>query len=220
MCKYMSGYVPIKLYLQKQAVGWIGLKAIDCQPSSKESACNAADAGSIPGSGRSSGGGNGNPGWHLCLENPMQRGAWCTTVQSRKESDSFLKLARNFWEPLESSQWAAAQLIYTKFWKLPPASLSSSCLPSLLRVPPLPHWQNLKPQGRRFWEMSKWQPISPVAFLSPWTKIPPLLTAHSPLCSPLSVLQTCWSLFLLRTFARATPFAWDALSTLFPLFYL
>ena len=36
---------------------------------------NAGDAGSIPGSGRSSGGGNGNPFQYSCLENPMDRGA-------------------------------------------------------------------------------------------------------------------------------------------------
>ena len=35
------------------------------------SACNAEDAGSIPGSGRSPGGGNGNPLQYSCLENPM-----------------------------------------------------------------------------------------------------------------------------------------------------
>ena len=34
------------------------------------------DAGSIPGSGRSPGGGHGNPLWYSCLENPMDRGAW------------------------------------------------------------------------------------------------------------------------------------------------
>ena len=34
------------------------------------------DAGSIPGSGRSLGGGNGNPLQYPCLENPMDRGAW------------------------------------------------------------------------------------------------------------------------------------------------
>ena len=39
--------------------------------SSKESACNAGDAGSIPGSGRSPGGGHGNPLQCSCLENPM-----------------------------------------------------------------------------------------------------------------------------------------------------
>ena len=42
----------------------------------KVSACNAGDLGSIPGSGRSPGGGNGNPLWYSCLENPMDGGAW------------------------------------------------------------------------------------------------------------------------------------------------
>ena len=36
---------------------------------------NAGDAGSIPGSGRSPGGGNGNPFQYSCLENSMDRGA-------------------------------------------------------------------------------------------------------------------------------------------------
>jgi len=36
----------------------------------KESACNAGDLGSIPGSGRSSGGGHGHPFQSSCLENP------------------------------------------------------------------------------------------------------------------------------------------------------
>ena len=50
----------------------------------KESTCqtgDAGDAGSIPGSGRSPGGGNGNPLKHSCWENPMDRGAWWATVQ-------------------------------------------------------------------------------------------------------------------------------------------
>ena len=42
----------------------------------KASACNAGDPGSIPGSGRSPGEGNGNPLQHSCLENPMDRGGW------------------------------------------------------------------------------------------------------------------------------------------------
>ena len=37
---------------------------------------NAGDAGLIPGSGRSPGGGNGNPLQCSCLGNPMNRGAW------------------------------------------------------------------------------------------------------------------------------------------------
>ena len=47
---------------------------------SKASACNAGDLGSIPGSGRSPGEGNGNALQYSCLENPMDRGAWWATV--------------------------------------------------------------------------------------------------------------------------------------------
>ena len=39
-------------------------------------ACNAGDLGSVPGSGRSLGDGNGNPLQYFCLENPMDRGVW------------------------------------------------------------------------------------------------------------------------------------------------
>ena len=45
----------------------------------KESACNAGDPGSIPGSGRSLQEGTGNPLQYSCLGNPMDRGAWQTT---------------------------------------------------------------------------------------------------------------------------------------------
>ena len=41
----------------------------------KESACIAGDLGSIPGSGRSPGEGNGTPLQYSCLENPMDGGA-------------------------------------------------------------------------------------------------------------------------------------------------
>ena len=44
-------------------------------PDGKASAYNAGDCGSIPGSGRSSGEGNGNPLQYSCLENPMDGGA-------------------------------------------------------------------------------------------------------------------------------------------------
>ena len=55
----------------------------------KASACNAGDLGSIPGSGRSPGEGNGNPLQYSCLENPMDVGAWWATVQQgHKESDT------------------------------------------------------------------------------------------------------------------------------------
>ena len=46
----------------------------------KASAYNAGDPGSIPGSGRSPGEGNGNPLQYSCLENPMDGGAWWATI--------------------------------------------------------------------------------------------------------------------------------------------
>ena len=50
---------------------------------------DAGDVGSIPGSGRSPGGGHGNSLQYSCLENPMDRGAWqATSPQGRKESDT------------------------------------------------------------------------------------------------------------------------------------
>ena len=49
------------------------------------------DMGSIPGSGRSPGRGHGNPLQYSCLENPMNRGAWWTTVQRVAKSRTQLK---------------------------------------------------------------------------------------------------------------------------------
>ena len=46
----------------------------------KESACIAGDPGSIPGSGRVPGEGNGNPLQYSCLENPMDREVWEAAV--------------------------------------------------------------------------------------------------------------------------------------------
>ena len=59
------------------------IKASPCL-SGKESTSNAGVVAkatvSIPGSGRSPGGGNGNPLQYSCLGNPMERGAWRATV--------------------------------------------------------------------------------------------------------------------------------------------
>ena len=44
------------------------------------SAGDTGDTGSIPGLGRFPGGGNGNPLQYSCLENPMDRGDWQSTV--------------------------------------------------------------------------------------------------------------------------------------------
>ena len=74
---------PVKIY--KTVVPWFRF-ILDCQAflssnmsfpggsDGKESACNARDPGSIPGSGRS-GEGNSNPPQYSCLKNSMDRGA-------------------------------------------------------------------------------------------------------------------------------------------------
>ena len=47
----------------------------------QETACNVGDPGSIPGSGRSPGEGNGHPLHYSCLENSMDKGARRATVR-------------------------------------------------------------------------------------------------------------------------------------------
>ena len=59
---------------------------LPCSSVGKESACNAEDPASIPGSGRSPGEGNSNPLQYSCLENPMGRGACWATVHGGHKS--------------------------------------------------------------------------------------------------------------------------------------
>ena len=53
----------------------------DCE----ESACNAGDLGSVPGSGRHPGEWDGYPLQYSCLENPMYRGIWWAIVHGVKK---------------------------------------------------------------------------------------------------------------------------------------
>ena len=63
-------------------VGFPGGSVVENQP------LNAGDMGSIPGSGRSPGEGNGHPLQDSCLGDPMDRRAWRATVPGiAKESD-------------------------------------------------------------------------------------------------------------------------------------
>ena len=55
---------------------------------SKASAYKAGDQGSIPGLGRSSAEGTGNPLQYSCLENPMGEGAWRATVHEVAKSQT------------------------------------------------------------------------------------------------------------------------------------
>ena len=69
----------------------INMKGFFSDSAGKEYVCNArdaGDAGSIPGSGRSPGGGNGNPLQYSCQANPMDRGAWRTAVHGITEESN------------------------------------------------------------------------------------------------------------------------------------
>ena len=65
--------------------------------SGKVSACNAGDLGSIPGSGRSPGEGNGNPLQYSCLENPMDGAAWWAAVHGVAKSWTRLSDCTSLW---------------------------------------------------------------------------------------------------------------------------
>ena len=83
---------------------WPGLRTVLCRRkclipkdgnprwcSGKESICIAGDArgaGLTPGLERSPGVGNGDPLQYSCLENPIDRGAWCSTVHRVAELDN------------------------------------------------------------------------------------------------------------------------------------
>ena len=71
-------------HTQPWAQCWVHCKCSD----GTESACNARDPGSISGSGRCPGEGNGNPPQYFCLENSMDGGAWQATVHGVIESDT------------------------------------------------------------------------------------------------------------------------------------
>ena len=88
--------------------------------SGKEFACIAGgerDMGSIPGLGRSPGGGNGNPLQYSCLENPMGRGAWWATVHGVTKSQTRLSTHTEKHKILSRHQISPhIDLIYFIFW--------------------------------------------------------------------------------------------------------
>ena len=73
-------YLNVFLKENKPSLGFPG------DADGKESACNAGDLGSVPGSGRSPGEGNGNLLQYSCLENSMDRRAWRATVHGVAKS--------------------------------------------------------------------------------------------------------------------------------------
>ena len=69
-------------------MGFLGISAVKNSPAN---AGAAGDPGSIPGWGRSPGGGHGNTLQYSCLENLMDRGAWRATVHRVAKSRTWLK---------------------------------------------------------------------------------------------------------------------------------
>ena len=70
-------------------LGWASQVAL-VEKNLPAKAADIRDAGLIPGSGRSFGGGNGNSLQFSCLGNPMDRGAWFVTVHGVAKSQTRL----------------------------------------------------------------------------------------------------------------------------------
>ena len=80
--------VPLLLY---RFCFWIPVTVVLVVKNLPTSAGDIRDMASVPGLGRSSGGGHGNPLQYSCLENPMDRGAWLATVHRVAKSQTQLK---------------------------------------------------------------------------------------------------------------------------------
>ena len=87
-----------QLYTERNEKAWMGFTeevlylGFPGGSDGKESACNTGDPGSIPGSGRSLGEGNGNPLQYSCWKNPMER----TLKKKKKNSQPFRRSAHTY----------------------------------------------------------------------------------------------------------------------------
>ena len=86
-----------------------------CSSNGKESACHAGDLGSVPGSGRSSGEGNGNPLQYSCLENPMDRepGRLHSVGSQRVRREQLTLLLLLLWKP-GPNFWLSQKSVFHK----------------------------------------------------------------------------------------------------------
>ena len=80
ICMYVMIFLPKSLGTRIIFTCLYGNVIFPVDSEGKESTCNPRDRGSIPGSGRSPGEGNGNPLQYSYLENSMDRGAWWAIV--------------------------------------------------------------------------------------------------------------------------------------------
>ena len=81
----LGSSIHLEFLNQKHAFTYMGFPG---GSDGKGSACNVGDLGSIPGSGRCPGEGNGNPLQYSGLKNPMDRGVWRATVHGVAKSQT------------------------------------------------------------------------------------------------------------------------------------
>ena len=101
----------------------------------KESACSAADLGSIPWSGRSPGEENGNPLQYSGLENSMDRGTWQATVHGVRKSRTQLSNYHFPFHGFSSGHIWMWELDHKESWALKNWCFQTVVLRKLLRVP-------------------------------------------------------------------------------------
>ena len=127
---------------------------------------NAGDIrgkGLIPESGRSLGGGHGNPLQYSCLENPTDRGAWKATVHRVAKSQTWLK---------RPNKHAHSTLIYPILWAFKIVSWASLVVQMVKNLPAV--------QETHVWSLSQENPLekrmttlsSIFAWRIPWTEKP------------------------------------------------
>ena len=101
---------------------------------------DAGNLGSIPGLGRSPGGGNGNPLQYSCLENPRDSGAWLATVYRVTKSQIQLSLQLGpIMFPLHQMRKIQVQTLVTSPLHLQSIQLSSDNRHGLFPPWPVPH---------------------------------------------------------------------------------
>ena len=154
----------------------------------KESACNAGDTGDmglIPGSGRSPGGGHGNPFQDSCLGSPVDRGAWRAAVHRATDSRARLKWPSRQWAEREWRQQDSRAGCHWFWEKLFPQHHcllvgmqnravtqedGSSLIAQLLKNPPAMHETSVWFLGREdALEKGKATHSSTLAWRIPWT---------------------------------------------------
>ena len=87
--------------LQARILEWVAISfSKEVVKNPPANAGNAGDVGSIPGRGRSSGGGHGNPLQYSFLENPMDRGTWQSIVHRVAKSRTWLE-----WLSMHTHKW-------------------------------------------------------------------------------------------------------------------